>query len=69
MVSKGYFTSEIGFKYLGYVGKRPNVWDGVPTEVLQKHGFSYEEKYMALYLKPEKRATVAVWDEEGNLIG
>jgi len=69
LTSTGYFTSEIGFKYLGYVGNRPNVWDGVPTEVLQKHGFAYEEKYMALYLKPEERATVAVWDEEGNLIG
>ncbi|MCL6257972.1 gluconate 2-dehydrogenase subunit 3 family protein [Aquiflexum sp. TKW24L] len=69
LTSTGYFTSEIGFNYLGYVGNKPNVWDGVPEEVMKKHGFAYEEKYIPLYLKPEDRATVAVWDEEGNLIG
>ena len=69
LTATGYFTSEIGFKYLGYVGNRPNVWDGVPEEVMKKHGFAYEEKYIPLYLKPEERATVAVWDDEGNLIG
>lgn len=64
----GYFTSEIGFKYIGYKGNTPNVWDGVPDEVMKKHGFEYPEKYMALYLKPEERGKVAAWDNEGNLI-
>ncbi|WP_291783133.1 gluconate 2-dehydrogenase subunit 3 family protein [Cecembia sp.] len=65
----GYFTSEIGFKYIGYKGNTPNVWDGVPDEVMKKHGFEYPEKYMALYLKPEERGKVAEWDNEGNLVG
>ena len=65
----GYFTSEIGFKYIGYKGNTPNVWDGVPDEVMKKHGFEYPADYMALYLKPEERGKVAVWDDDGNLIG
>jgi hypothetical protein len=69
LTSTGYFTSEIGFKYLGYKGNTPNVWDGVPEAVMQKHGFAYEEKYLSQYLKPEDRGKIAEWDEEGNLIG
>lgn len=38
----GYFTTEVGFKYLGYVGNRPNAWDGVPEDVLKKYGLSYD---------------------------
>ena len=30
----GYFTSEVGIKELGYKGNFPNVWDGVPQDVL-----------------------------------
>jgi hypothetical protein len=69
LTSTGYFTSEIGFQYLGYKGNTPNVWEGVPGDVMKKHGFEYPEKYMALYLKPEERGKVAVWDDDGNLIG
>ena len=69
LTSTGYFTSEIGFKYLGYKGNTPNVWDGVPEAVMQKHCFTYEEKYLSQYLKPEDRSKIAEWDEEGNLIG
>ncbi len=69
LTATGYFTSEIGIKYLGYVGNQPNVWDGVPEDVMAQHGFQYEEKYMPLYLKPEDRGQVAQWDGEGNLIG
>lgn len=42
LTATGYFTTEIGFKYLGYVGNRPNAWDGVPAEVLKKYNLSYE---------------------------
>lgn len=69
LTSTGYFTSEIGFKYLGYKGNTPNVWDGVPDEVMKKHGFAYEEKYLSQYLKPDERGKIAEWDDEGNLIG
>ena len=39
----GYFTSEAGIKEIGYVGNQPNVWDGVPEDVLKAHGMSYDE--------------------------
>ncbi|EOZ99766.1 hypothetical protein A33Q_0447 [Indibacter alkaliphilus LW1] len=69
LTATGYFTSEIGFGYLGYKGNTPNAWDGVPEEVMKKHGVELPEKYLAHYLKPEERGIVAVWDDEGNLIG
>jgi gluconate 2-dehydrogenase gamma chain len=42
LTATGYFTTEVGFKYLGYVGNRPNAWEGVPADVLQKYGLSYD---------------------------
>lgn len=64
----GYFTSEAGLKDLGYVGNTPNVWDGVPPEVLAKHGLSYDDKYKDVYLDTATRNDIAQWDEEGNLL-
>lgn len=69
LTCSGYFSTEAGWKYMGYMGNQPNVWDGVPQNVLNKHGLSNPEKYLSIYLKPEDRAKVAEWDEEGNLIG
>jgi hypothetical protein len=69
LTCSGYFSTQAGWKYMGYVGNQPNVWDGIPKEVMEKHGVSLEEKYLSVYLKPEDRGTVAVWDDEGNLIG
>lgn len=69
LTCSGYFSTEAGWKYMGYMGNQPNVWDGVPQNVLDKHGLSNPEKYLSIYLKPEDRAKVAEWDEEGNLIG
>ncbi|MBD1429181.1 MULTISPECIES: gluconate 2-dehydrogenase subunit 3 family protein [Sphingobacterium] len=39
LTSSGYFTTKEGIAYLGYVGNRPGVWNGVPEEVLKAHGF------------------------------
>ena len=39
LVATGFFTSEMGVEDLGYVGNRPNDWQGVPPEVLKEHGF------------------------------
>ena len=69
LTCSGYFSTEAGWKYIDYRGNQPNVWDGVPQEVLDKHGFKLPEKYVPLYLKPEERGIVAQWDDEGNLIG
>jgi len=40
----GFYTTEIGFKDIGYVGNRPNQWNGVPPEVLKQHNLAYTEK-------------------------
>ncbi|MCF6214042.1 MAG: gluconate 2-dehydrogenase subunit 3 family protein [Flavobacteriaceae bacterium] len=64
----GYFTSKMGIKDLGYKGNSPNVWDGVPQEVLDKHGLKYDKKWLAKCVDQDKRDNVAAWDEKGNLI-
>jgi hypothetical protein len=69
LTCSGYFSTEAGWKYMGYMGNQPNVWDGVPQNVLDKHGLANPEKYLSIYLKPEDRGKVAEWDDEGNLIG
>ncbi len=40
LTASGFFTSEMGVKDIGYVGNRPGVWDGVPQDVLEIHGFT-----------------------------
>lgn len=65
----GFYTSKEGvLTDLEYKGNAPNVWDGVPQEVLDKHGMAYDEKYMALYITAESREEVANWDDQANLI-
>ena len=44
LVTTGFYTAEIGVKDLGYMGNVPNMWAGVPDEVLKQHGFAYTEK-------------------------
>lgn len=38
----GFYTSKMGIKDIGYMGNTPNQWQGVPDEVLQQYGLSYE---------------------------
>jgi hypothetical protein len=58
----------MGIKDLGYKGNKPNVWDGVPQEVLDKHGVSYEKEWLAKCIDQSTRGDLAKWDEEGNLL-
>ncbi len=44
LVTTGFYTAEIGVKDLGYMGNVPNIWAGVPDDVLKHHGFAYTEK-------------------------
>jgi len=67
-VVTSYYTSAVGIAELGYQGNQPNVWDGVPQEVLEEHGLSYPEAWMPHFLDVTKRNTQAEWDDEGNLI-
>lgn len=64
----GYYTTEMGVKdALGYKGNMPNVWDGVPADVLAKYDVDYEEEWLAKCLDVTKRGELADWDEDGNL--
>ncbi len=64
----GYYTTEMGIKDLGFMGNKPNVWDGVPQEVLDEHDVSYDPEWIARCVDQEKRNDIAQWDDEGNLI-
>jgi hypothetical protein len=44
LTATGFFTSKMGMDDLGYVGNRPNQWNGVPDDVLRQYGLSYSEK-------------------------
>ena len=44
LVTTGFYTSQIGVKDLEYMGNVPNNWNGVPDDVLKKHGLAYSEK-------------------------
>ena len=68
LVMTGYFTSEAGIKELGYQGNQPNVWDGVPEDVLKDHGMSYDNSWLPKFVDQSKRNELAQWDKEGNLI-
>ncbi len=64
----GYYTSRIGIEDLGYKGNMPNVWDGVPEDVLEQHGLAYDEEWLAKCVDQSKRGIIAEWDDEGNLL-
>ncbi len=39
LTATGFFTTEMGINDIGFLGNRPGPWNGVPDEVLKKHGF------------------------------
>lgn len=51
LTATGFYTSEIGIKDLGYVGNRPNQWDGVPQDVLDQYGLKYDERTLEISVK------------------
>ncbi|NNG10494.1 MAG: gluconate 2-dehydrogenase subunit 3 family protein [Arenibacter sp.] len=64
----GYYTSKVGIEDLGYKGNMPNIWDGVPEDVLEQHGVAYEEEWLAKCIDQSTRADIAEWDDQGNLL-
>ncbi len=44
LTATGFFTSKMGMDDIGYVGNKPNQWNGVPDDVLNQYGLSYSEK-------------------------
>ena len=68
LVVCGYYTSKVGIADLGYKGNMPNVWDGVPQDVLDQHGVAYDPEWIAKCVDQSKRNVTAEWDENGNLL-
>ncbi|WP_373518330.1 gluconate 2-dehydrogenase subunit 3 family protein, partial [Pricia sp.] len=64
----GYYTSKVGIADLGYKGNSPNVWDGVPQDVLDQHGVAYDPEWIAKCIDQSTRNEVAEWDENGKLL-
>lgn len=64
----GYYTTRMGIEELSYKGNTPNVWDGVPEDVLKEHGMRYDKEWLAKCVDQSKRADLAQWDNDGNLI-
>jgi len=50
LTATGFYTSQIGIKDIGYVGNKPNQWDGVPQDVLDQYGVKYDPKLLPLYI-------------------
>lgn len=51
LTATGFFTSKMGMEDLGYVGNRPNKWEGVPADIVKQYGlesvrFSNKENYI-----------------------
>ena len=64
----GYYTTALGLEDLGYKGNAPNIWDGVPEEVLRKHGKTYEPEWLEKCVDQSRRDITAEWDDDMNLI-
>ncbi len=54
LVMTGFYTSEIGVKDIGYMGNVPNMWNGVPDDVLKQYGYAYTEKELKECMSPDK---------------
>ncbi len=38
LTASGFFTSKMGIDDLGYVGNKPNKWEGVPADIIRQYG-------------------------------
>jgi len=44
LTASGFYTTKIGIEDIGYMGNKPNQWNGVPDEVLKQYNISYSDK-------------------------
>lgn len=51
LTATGFFTSKIGIEDLGYVGNKPNQWNGVPQDVLDQYGVKYDQHTLDVCVK------------------
>jgi hypothetical protein len=38
LTASGFFTTKMGIDDLGYVGNRPNKWEGIPADIIKQYG-------------------------------
>jgi hypothetical protein len=38
LTASGFFSSKIGIEDVGYMGNRPNKWEGVPADIIKQYG-------------------------------
>jgi gluconate 2-dehydrogenase gamma chain len=38
LTATGFFTSKIGIEDIGYLGNRPNKWEGIPADIIKQYG-------------------------------
>jgi hypothetical protein len=41
----------MGLADLGYMGNRPNQWNGVPQDVLDQYGLKYDQRTLEISVK------------------
>lgn len=44
LTATGFYSTEMGWNDIGYVGNKPNQWNGVPDEVLKQYNLAYSER-------------------------
>ena len=54
LTASGFYTTEMGGKDVGYIGNRPNQWNGVPDDVLKQYGYAYSDRELKECMTPDK---------------
>lgn len=44
LTASGFYTTEVGWKDIGYDGNKANQWDGAPKDVLDQYGLQYSQR-------------------------
>jgi gluconate 2-dehydrogenase gamma chain len=44
LTATGFYSTQIGWNDIGYVGNKPNQWNGVPEDVQKQYSVAYSEK-------------------------
>jgi hypothetical protein len=44
LTATGFYSTQMGWKDIGYVGNAPNQWNGVPEDVQKQYNVAYTEK-------------------------
>jgi hypothetical protein len=44
LTATGFYSTQIGWNDIGYVGNKPNQWNGVPGDVQKQYNVAYSEK-------------------------